>query len=789
MEHYVFISHSSKDRQIADAICHRLEESGIRCWIAPRDIDRSDWAGSIMQGLHKCDVFVVIVSQNSISSAEVVKEVTEATHACRYILPFKVDNEMLDDRMQYHLGPCHWLDAVTPPLELRIAELRERIVRLTDQDAVYVNRNQRRLISKPAMPRPFFVGREEEIDEIAEMLTQEHIVFLQGMGGIGKSEIAKGYAKTYADRYDTVLFAGYLSSIRDLIISDDIVIENLQRNTSFGEDSESPDEFFRRKFQIFRSLVTPRTLLIVDNFDVEEDPHLQDLAECPCHIIFTSRYDHSDYPTLNVGKIRDFSKVRQIFTRHYGPIPPKDIQTVDQILELVNCHTITVELIAKQMKASWLPPKKMLELLQKGGTNTNLKEKVRREGAAGSRTSFDFIRELFHLSGLNDEELLILKCMCMVPYTGISGPYFAECMELEDMAAINALLQKSWLMRHEDTGYLQMHPIICDVVRDQLKPTPEDCARYIRGLARDTRNFWFFPVEERAEKWPLVDHILRLYPRPTKALWLEFGNFTNNAWICGQFDLSIKSGHVFYDFTLQEYGADSMQAATAARWLGGCYYNAGDEGSAMPYYILAAEHHEAAPDKDLIELGITYSKVGRCAYLRHRFEEARHYLEKSLATFDAVTPENETERGDLICGIGDTYVCYQRMYMEMEDYAAALRYCQKSYDTFLTKTGSEITNCVYSLVDMGICYSCLGNYAQAERYLRRALELNISLNGQTSMVTARTREAIADNDLRQGKIGSAQKLYLALELDFEKNYGPENPQVIRLRNKRESGVL
>jgi hypothetical protein len=45
MEHLIFISHSSKDAPLAQLICHRLEEAGIRCWIAPRDIQHGDWAG------------------------------------------------------------------------------------------------------------------------------------------------------------------------------------------------------------------------------------------------------------------------------------------------------------------------------------------------------------------------------------------------------------------------------------------------------------------------------------------------------------------------------------------------------------------------------------------------------------------------------------------------------------------------------------------------------------------------------------------------------------------------
>ena len=37
MVHDVFISHSQKDKPIADGICAKLQATGVRCWIAPRD--------------------------------------------------------------------------------------------------------------------------------------------------------------------------------------------------------------------------------------------------------------------------------------------------------------------------------------------------------------------------------------------------------------------------------------------------------------------------------------------------------------------------------------------------------------------------------------------------------------------------------------------------------------------------------------------------------------------------------------------------------------------------------
>ena len=47
MGHDIFLSHSSKDKTIADAACAVLEQRGLRCWIAPRDIRPSDDWGAL----------------------------------------------------------------------------------------------------------------------------------------------------------------------------------------------------------------------------------------------------------------------------------------------------------------------------------------------------------------------------------------------------------------------------------------------------------------------------------------------------------------------------------------------------------------------------------------------------------------------------------------------------------------------------------------------------------------------------------------------------------------------
>ena len=781
MNHHVFISHSSKDAQIANAVCHHLEADGIPCWIAPRDIQNQDWAASIMGGIRGSDVFVVILSHNSIPSNEVMKEVAEATRVCEYILPFKIDDEMLTDGMQYHLGPIHWLDAVTPPMEKRILELRDRIRMLSGSDKAFKNQTRQRLLGKTVKPRAFFVGREEEIAAVHEILRQESVLFLQGMGGIGKSEIAKGYAHVYAREYDTVVFASCQSNLMDMVIGDEIRIEGLRRNTAYGVDAESDEAFFARKLQTMKDLSNSRTLIIVDNFDVKHDEHLEDFVSGPYRVLFTTRYAHKDYPCLQVGPIRDFSKLRQIFRRNYGEeLSSAEQETVDEMIRLVSCHTITIELIAKQMEASCLSPEEMLELLQTGGMGSGMEEDVERDGK--EKTAFDFIKDLFHLSTLSQEEQYILKCMCLVPVSGIHVRKLKQYLELKNLNVINQLVSKSWLMMEQDTKFVKLHPIICDVVKDQLKPDQISCSQYIKGLWGDLKTAWFQPLEERNAKWPYADHIQRHYSTPTRELYTEYVGFANTAWICSQFEQSVRACKEVYAFTLREFGDAGYKPAYAARAVAGAYFNGGDEKNAEPYYYLGLEHMLKKPEESYTELGSAYQKVGRCARNNADFAKAKEYLDQSMESFALALERGEPGAQPIHCN--DTYVEYARLYMDMGDYETAIAYSRKSYDLLLRERGEEVTSSTYALSDMGICHSYLGNYEKAAEYLQRALDLNIRFNGEASMVTVRTRESMADNLARQGKTEEAKRAYLRLELEMEKNFGSSCPQVQRLREKQ-----
>lgn len=124
----VFVSHSSKDKTVADAICATLESHKIRCWIAPRDIvPGANWAEAIIQGIESSRLMIVVVSSNANKSTNVKKEVERAVNKGLIVIPFRTENIALSKGLEYFLSDCHWLDALSPPLEEGINALRESV--------------------------------------------------------------------------------------------------------------------------------------------------------------------------------------------------------------------------------------------------------------------------------------------------------------------------------------------------------------------------------------------------------------------------------------------------------------------------------------------------------------------------------------------------------------------------------------------------------------------------------------------------------------------------------------
>lgn len=110
-DNIVFISHSSKNYQTAIEIVDALERSGIRCYIAPRDIKPgSIYAEEIVNAISSSMCVVLIFSQESNASAYVLKEINSAVNHNSAIIPIRIDATKPSQSIDFYVGVHHWIE-------------------------------------------------------------------------------------------------------------------------------------------------------------------------------------------------------------------------------------------------------------------------------------------------------------------------------------------------------------------------------------------------------------------------------------------------------------------------------------------------------------------------------------------------------------------------------------------------------------------------------------------------------------------------------------------------------
>ena len=193
------------------------------------------------------------------------------------------------------------------------------------------------------VPRPcrHFCGRSEEIEVLHSLLEKESKVFLYGIAGIGKSELAKAYALQYKKEYTNILYLTYNGDLKQDITDMD-----------FADDlpQDSDEERFRKHNRFLRSLKED-TLMIVDNFNATsmQDSCLSVILKYRCQILFTTRSRLDGHSCMLLEEISDKTTLLQLAGKFFSDTEEK-FDVIEQIIEAVHAHTLAVELASRLLE-------------------------------------------------------------------------------------------------------------------------------------------------------------------------------------------------------------------------------------------------------------------------------------------------------------------------------------------------------------------------------------------------------------------------------------------------------
>ena len=220
------------------------------------------------------------------------------------------------------------------------------------------------------VPKPcrHFIGRDKELEELYTMLEENRHVFLCGIAGIGKSELAKAYAKHYKKHYTNILYVEYTGDLHQDITDMDFIDD---------PPEISEQERFQRHNRFLRSLKSD-TLLIIDNFNVTstQDSCLSVVLKYRCRVLFTTRSQLSEYCSFQLKELKDIPTLFQLTSVFYSEAE-ENRAIVEKIIETVHYHTFAVELAAKLLENGILTPEQLLIKLQEEKASLHNEDKIK----------------------------------------------------------------------------------------------------------------------------------------------------------------------------------------------------------------------------------------------------------------------------------------------------------------------------------------------------------------------------------------------------------------------------
>lgn len=135
----VFISYSSKDTEIVNEVVNMLETSGISYWKAPEMIPAgSNYAKEIPRVICECNIFLLIISEDSQHSIWVEKEIDFAINNRKVIVPLKLTEGKLTDMFSFYLNNIQMVN-YNGNLKKALKVLRTRIETLLSKESLKDN--------------------------------------------------------------------------------------------------------------------------------------------------------------------------------------------------------------------------------------------------------------------------------------------------------------------------------------------------------------------------------------------------------------------------------------------------------------------------------------------------------------------------------------------------------------------------------------------------------------------------------------------------------------------------
>lgn len=649
----------------------------------------------------------------------------------------------------------------------------------------------------------FFTGRADTLNAlhnyfISSPSTFTHIQALNGLGGVGKTQLALEYAYSYKQDYWSVLWVR--ADALDLLRADISAAADLL----FLPAEERSDE--QHLFTAVKRWLqhNQRWLLVLDNLNPEDFTIIDHLVptQCSGHVLLTTQsqatgsfacalavepmtIDESALFLLRRAKIisehssrdeaskEDYAEAIAI-AQELGGLPLALDQAGAYIEETQRSLSAYLSRYREQQIA----------LLRRRGQFSNDHDQpvsvtlsmAFKKITRINPVTMDLLRlfAFLHPDGIPDEMLKDGASELNEPLQALA----ADPLGLD--AAISTLLRFSLVRYHADTTTLSIHRIVQTVLKEELTPALQrqwaiSVVRLVNSVFPDAD---FSPNDPCERYLPQAQQCARLISEfhltqlEAAQLLYRLGCY------CQQRALYAEAENHLVDalhLSEQELESDHLRTAECLNALASLYSDLGNYQQAELLQQRALAIHEQRLGPDHSETAAMLNNLGLIYQDQEKYPLAEELYQRALAIYTTTLPPGHDQ-------ITHTLNNLATLYQEQEDY-------QKTEDIFVQvlrireeTLEAEHPDIATSLNNLAMFYEEQQNSQRVEALLERALQIYEHTEGTKHPDVAMVLNNLALHHRKQGHYPQAEQFYLRALAIYEQQFGPEHPEVARVLN-------
>jgi len=598
-----------------------------------------------------------------------------------------------------------------------------------------------------------FLGRKQELEDLEKTLTKEGMVYVvNGIGGVGKSELSYEYLHRNKDRYNNIAFFEFSQETSSLETQ---LRTKLQDRFQFTEKDDM-DSILTRLQRL-----QPKNLLVLDNLQNKDDfEKIKPLNVNFDILITTRRGDLESRYKLNLEVLND-EDAKALFLQYFDTK-----ENITDILEYLGNHSLFIYLMSNTLASGFITLEKLRDDIKEG--------KVAKIEAHDEKTFNEHLNQRFQQqfeTESNDKLKLLLQQLSILPSIEIEEEKLHICIKHENLTKnLSKLVKHGWLTK-KGSSY-KLHQIIRTFL---LENAPLEYI-YSCDMMKSIRNYLnpydsYLVANYELIFIPIIDSFLSLYKaKQDKYIADILDSLTLLYYSIGNYKIALVQQKNSEAILRNIFDQNSLEIAQTYDLQGVLYHAMGQHQKALNLHQEALEiHNNILGNKDFLT-AISCDHLAMVYYVIGNYSEAINLYNQALNIYQSIFGDKHAYLANSYNNLALINNTIGNREKALELHHSALKLNEEIFGIDHQNTAGIYNN-------LAIVYHDKGNLSTALTLYQKALDINLKELGNKHPITAKNYNNLGTVYNEMKNYLKAIELYeIAIEI-YEEVLGNAHPDL------------